>query len=222
LSPLDPPLSSPPLPPGAPQAAQAAAQAAFASAYQANLAALSEAGTEVIDGPGDVEFTAAWAYQNDALKAIAGASLAVPTGRYDPASTVNIGFGDFYTLRPGVMVAYAASESVTLGMRASLGFNTRNKDTDVRSGNYGALDLALAWRTPVGVVGPHVLQVKQWTDDSGGTQGANRFDATGVGGFYTTLVPGIEAALNLSYMKIVESRNALSGSFFQLRMSKQF
>jgi hypothetical protein len=176
----------------------------------------------VVDGFGDAEVTGAWAWQGDATRVVAGATLALPTGDYDPASSINVGFGNCYTLRPGVAVAYTPGPAWTLGARASLGFNTRNKDNQVRSGNFAALDLAAAWRTPVGVFGPHVLHVQQVQDDSGGQFGGNRFSATGAGAFYTTLVPPLGAALNVSYLQMVRSRNALSGSFVQLRLSKAF
>jgi len=222
LSTLAPALRSPPLPQGTGAAAQAAAQAGFNTAYQAQLSALSKAGTGVTDGMGDAELTAAWIYRKDDLKVVTGLTLAMPTGTYDAASQINIGFGNFYTLRPGVAVAYNPYENWTLGARGSLGFNSRNKDNQIKSGNYGALDLAAAYRSPIGVFGPHLLLVKQYTDDDGGTLGANRFSSNGAGVFFTSLIPRIEAAINLSYLTTLSSRNALSGSFYQLRVSKAF
>ena len=222
LSPLSPALTSPPLPPGTAAAAQAQAQAGFNTAYQAGLAAQSAANTGSVDGMGDAEVTAAWVYRKDSLKVIAGVTLALPTGQYDAGNAINIGFGNFYTLRPGVAVAYNPSPSWTLAARGALAFNTRNRDNHLKSGDYTALDLAAAYRSPIGVIGPHVLIVKQHEDDDGGTQGANRFSASGAGVFFTTLIPVVGAALNLSYMKMIDARNALSGAFTQVRISKAF
>jgi hypothetical protein len=222
LTTLQPALTSPPLPAGTGAAAQASAQSGFNTAYQAQLAATSSTGSGVVDGLGDAEVTAAWVYRKDDLKVVAGLTLAAPTGQYDAASTLNIGFGNFYTLRPGVAVAYNPSAAWTLGARGSLAFNTRNKDNQIKSGDFGALDLAAAYRSPIGVFGPHVLMVRQYQDDNGGTLGANRFSATGVGAFFATLIPGLEAAVNLSYLQMVSAKNALSGSFYQVRVSKAF
>ena len=222
LTTLSPALTSPPLPPGTGVAAQAGAQAGFNTAYQAQLAGLSAAGTGATDGIGDAEITAAWVYRKDDLKVVTGLTLALPTGQYAAASQINIGFGNFYTLRPGVAVAYNPTPNLTLGARGSLGFNTRNSDNQIKSGNYGALDLAAAYRSPIGVFGPHVVLVKQYTDDNGGALGANRFSSNGAGFFYTTLIPSIETAINVSYLTTLNSRNALSGSFFQVRVSKAF
>ena len=222
LSTLSPALTTPPLPAGTAAAAQAQAQAGFNTAYQAGLAAQAAANTGSVEGMGDAEVTAAWVYRKDNLKVIAGLTLALPTGQYDANSAINIGFGNFYTLRPGVAVAYNASPSWTLAARGALAFNTRNRDNHLKSGDYIALDLVAVYRSPIGVIGPHVLIVKQHEDDDGGTQGANRFSASGAGIFYTTLIPGINAGLNLSYMKMIDARNALSGSFTQVRISKAF
>ncbi len=119
-------------------------------------------------------------------------------------------------------MAYIPSGNWTLGARGALAFNSRNKDNQIKSGDYGALDLAVAYRSPIGVFGPHILMVRQYADDNGGALGATRLNSTGAGFFFTTLIPQIEAAVNLSYMTTVSSRNSLSGSFYQLRMSKAF
>jgi hypothetical protein len=222
LSTLAPALTSRPLPAGTGAAAQAGAQAGFNTVYQAQLKALSTTGGGVIDGVGDTEVTVAWICPKDDLKVVTGLTLAMPTGQYDAASPLNVGFGNFYTLRPGAAVAYNPSVNWTLGARGSLAFNSRNKDNQIKSGDYAALDMAAAYRSPFGVFGPHLVVIKQFTDDDGGALGANRFSSTGAGILFTTLIPTLEAAVNLSYMTTLSSRNALSGSFYQLRVTKAF
>lgn len=222
LSTLSPALTTPPLPAGTAAAAQAAAQAGFNTAYQAQLAAQSATASGVVDGIGDAEITAAWVYRQDSLKVVTGLTVALPTGKYDASDPLSVGFGNFYTVRPGVAVAFNPSTNWTLGARGSLAFNTRNKDNHIKSGNFATLDLAAAYRSPIGVFGPHLLTVQQYEDDNGGSIGPNRFRATGAGVFFTTLVPGLGAAVNLSYMKMLSAKNALSGAFFQVRASKAF
>lgn len=213
---------TPALPPPAAAAAQATVQGQFSTAYQAQLAAGSTAASGTAAGIGDVEITGAWVQATDDMKIVLGATMAMPTGKYDQSNPLNIGYGNFYTLRPGGAVSVKADENLTLGARASLGINSPNVDNGVRSGNFWALDLAAAYRTPIGVFGPHLMQVTQYEDDQGGTYGANRFNATGAGVFFTTLIEPINAGLNLSYMKMMDSRNALSGTFVQIRLSKAF
>ena len=211
-----------------PQAAAVAAglqttiQGQFALKYQAQLAANSTAASGSAADLGDMEVTGAWVRQTDDMKIIVGATLAMPTAKYDKNSVLNTGFGNYYTLRPGVAVSGRASEDLTLGAKVSLGLNSPNNDNGVRTGNFVGLDLAAAYLTPVGVFGPHVMYVSQYEDDQGGTFGGNRFNATGAGVFYTTLIRPINAGLNFSYMQMLNTRNALSGSFVQIRLTKAF
>ena len=221
LAPLSPSVASP-------QAAAVAKglqtniQGQFALKYQAELAANSTAASGSAADLGDMEVTGAWVRQTDDMKIIVGATLAMPTAKYDKNSVLNTGFGNYYTLRPGVAVSGRASEDLTLGAKVSLGLNSPNNDNGVRTGNFFGLDLAAAYLTPVGVFGPHVMYVSQYEDDQGGTFGGNRFNATGAGVFYTTLIRPINAGLNFSYMQMLNTRNALSGSFVQIRLTKAF
>ena len=205
---------------------QAKVQDQFALAYPAKFAAETAAASAAASGTaadlGDMEVTGAWVRQTDDMKIIVGATLAMPTAKYDKNSVLNTGFGNYYTLRPGVAASGRASENLTLGAKVSLGLNSPNKDNGVRTGNFVGLDLAAAYLTPVGVFGPHVVYVSQYEDDQGGKFGGNRFNATGVGVFYTTLIRPINAGLNFSYMQMLDSRNALSGSFVQIRLTKAF
>ena len=201
-----------------------------APVLQANVDALGRSASGNVSGIGDIEVTAGWQRQVEKMKYVVGATLAMPTGDYSSSVTaVNVGAGNYYTLRTGAAMAYQATENLTLGTRASLAFNTKNKDNNWRSGDFYVIDLAAAYRTPIGVFGPHVIRVEQYKDDIGAKTilntampGDNRFSSSGAGVFFTTLIPGINAGLNLSYMKTTEAKNALSGSFIQARLSKVF
>lgn len=206
-------------------AANTIAKNVAATGYNTQLAKLGSDASVNTSGLGDIEASLLWEKTIDGLKVVAGASFAMPTGNYKyvkDSLTPNIGFGNFYTLRTGLGVAYAASESVTLGARGSLGFNSQNTDNYVRSGDFYAIDLAAAFRTPVGVVGPHVIMLRQYTDDTGGTAGANRMSVTGAGFFYTVPIAALGGGLNISYMKTTDTKNSLVGDFVQFRFSKLF
>jgi hypothetical protein len=217
LGPLSPAIPAP-----ATAVAQGQVQALFNTQYQAQLAALSASGTGSNSGLGDAEASAAWLYSKDGTKIVAGVTLAMPTAKYDKNSGLNVGFGNYYTLRPGIAYSRDLNPTVTFGVRTSLGLNSPNTDNGIRSGNFYAIDMALAARTPIGVVGPHLLIANQYEADQGGQVGENQFKATAAGVFFTTLIPGLDAGLNLSYMKMLDSRYALSGSFIQARVSKKF
>jgi hypothetical protein len=219
LSPLTP--TAGPLQP----VAQQVAQSSFNTGYQAALAGQWQAANVNTSGLGDIETSLLWEKTVDKMKIVAGATLALPTGNYNYVEgrlAPNIGYGKYYTFRPGVGVAYTASENVTVGARGSLGFNTKNTENNVRSGDFYVVDLAAAFKTPVGVFGPHMTIMRQYTDDSGGQLGANRVSLTGAGVFAAFPIAAIGAGLNLSYMKTIDARNSLSGSFVQARISKVF
>lgn len=194
--------------------------------YQNGLTDRSASVSGETEGFGDAEITGAWVYRKDNIKLVTGLTLAMPTGKYSASeTTLDTGLGNFYTLRAGAAVSTDVSPKWTVGAKASLGFNTRNKDTETRSGNFAALDLAAVYRTPIGVVGPHFMHVQQIQDDSirSATQTAyGRFSATGVGAVFTTLIKPIDAGINFSYMTMIDSKNALSGSFLQVRLTKAF
>ena len=226
---LPPPNNGPAYIAGANAQLQTAAQTAFSGPYQAGLATQGQAGSVNTSGLGDIETSLLWEKTVDKFKIVGGATLALPTGNYsytEGAMKPNIGYGKYYTFRPGVGVAYNASENVTLGVRGSLGFNTQNTENKVRSGDFYVIDLAAAFKTPVGVFGPHVTMLRQYTDDKTdgqlGALGANRVSITGAGAFATVPLKSIGGGLNLSFMKTIDTRNSLSGSFVQARFSKVF
>ena len=222
LSTLAPALTTPPLPAGTAAAAQASAQAGFNTGYQNNLKTASSMATGVEEGLGDVELTAAWSNRTPERRVIVGATLAMPTGKYDAASSLNIGVGNFYTLRAGAAYAFDPMPNLTVGLRGTLATNTRNKDTQVKRGDFAALELAAAYRSSFGVFGPHVVMVRQFRDDDGNPQGANRYSITNAGLFYAMRLPGPDVGINLSYTTTLDSKNAMSGSIYQVRISKAF
>ena len=152
---------SPAVPPAAAAQAQAGVQANYNKTYQETLASNSAKGTGSASALGDIEVTGAWVQVKDDVKVVLGTTLAMPTGQYDKDSALNVGFGNYYTLRTGGAVSFKPYENLTLGARASLGFNSPNTDNGVRTGNFWGLDLAAAYLTPIGVFGPHLLQVTQ-------------------------------------------------------------
>jgi hypothetical protein len=102
----------------------------------------------------------------------------------------------------------------------SLGLNSRNRDNQLRSGNWFGLELAAGYMTPIGVVGVHALRVQQYQDDDHNPFGASRFRSTNAGVFFTTRLPVVDAIMTLQYVDATASRNAKHGSLTQLRLIK--
>ena len=182
-------------------------------------------------GVGDTELSTLWVRHVDRLKVAAGVSLFVPTGSYDKNRGPNPGFGNFYTLRPGVAVTYnlnpkhsdeAWDSGVTIAGRFSYGINSRNKDTDYKSGNFiysegGVVKVSGNW-----AYGLNVFSIQQISDDtgSGATLGGNRYKTNGVGPFVSFKLPGKDAGFNLQYSDNFGGRNAIVAKSLQLRFVK--
>jgi hypothetical protein len=217
-----------------------AALASSANAQvQAAVAARNASQNASVSGPGDTELSAAWVKHKDRLKIVAGVSLFVPTGAYDKNRGPNPGFGNFYTLRPGIALSYALNPSpvsswdsgVTLAGRLSYGTNTTNKDTSYRSGNFmyaevGAVKVTRDWG-----FGANLNTTQQVTNDSGSgdlsvavdsreVPGGLRYKNSSFGPFLSYKLPGKDAGINLHYSKNFGSRNALISESLQLRLIK--
>ncbi|MBB5411355.1 MULTISPECIES: transporter [unclassified Paraburkholderia] len=210
--------------PAVPSAAQSAVAAQFGASYQGSLASQAAAGSGDVSGIGDLELQAGWLYAAEQLRVLAGVSLVLPTGQYNASnpSAPDIGFGNFYTVRPAIQVAYLPTPRTALTVKLSLGFNTTNRDDNVRSGNWLGLEGAAAYKASIGVFGLHTVFVQQYQSDSNNPWGSSRYQTLNAGGFFTTKVPVLNAALTLQYMATVSSRNARAGSFSQIRLIKVF
>lgn len=199
-----------------------ATEAQFDGAYQTALAQQAATANGAASGFGDLELQAAWIRADPRLRLAAGASLVLPTGAYDPAATPDTSLGKFYTLRPVTQVTWRPVPDVALASRLTVGINSRNRDTQVRSGNWLSLEAAAGYRLRLAVVGLHALRVQQVQDDSGNPWGASRLRTTNAGVFATTRLPGLDTAMTLQYMASIDSQNSQHGRFLQLRLSHMF
>ncbi|AKJ27542.1 SphA family protein [Caldimonas brevitalea] len=134
----------------------------------AALAAAGDARSGSKSGLGDAEISTFLDWQTDDYRLVGSLGVVAPTGAYDKDRAVNPGAGDFWTLRPGLVAAYVWENGFEVGSRTTYSFNTRNRDTDVRSGQYLHSDFSGLYRlndtTRVGLQG---FVLKQTTRDSG-------------------------------------------------------
>lgn len=217
--------------PAALRGAIAAVASAVNGQVQAGVAAVAATHNTDVSGLGDTELSMVWVRHQGRLKVAAGVSLFVPTGAYDKTRGPNPGFGNFYTLRPGVAVTYALNPNatdaawdagITLAGRLSYGINTTNKDTDYRSGNFVYAELAAIKVVENWAFGTNLLATQQVTDDSGTGAPAdgNRYRTYGIGPFLSYKIPGKDAGFNLQYSDNFGARNALVAKSLQLRFVK--
>lgn len=227
---LTPAATTPPL--SAAVVGQLNAGVAAANAQvQARIAVASATQNLETSGVGDAELSTVWIRHVDRLKVAAGVSLFAPTGSYDKNRGPNPGFGNFYTLRPGIAATYnlnpkhsdsAWDAGVTIAGRVSYGINTRNKDTDYKSGNFIYAEGGIVKVTGDWAYGLNVLTIKQISDDTGTgvPAGGNRYKTNGVGPFVSFKLPGKDAGFNLQYSESLGGRNAVAIKGLQLRLVK--
>jgi hypothetical protein len=195
----------------------------FATSYQANIQGLADERNGEVTGLGDLELSVGWLYAEGPWKVRAGTALVLPTGKYSASPGPDTGLGNFYTLRPEAQVTYLPSEKWAVSGKAVLGFNTRNRDNQLRSGDWYGLEAAAGYMTALGPVGLHAVHVKQYQDDKNNTLfGASRFQMNGMGAFMTTRIPVIDAVVTLQHMVTTSSKNARHSNFTQVRLVKRF
>lgn len=227
---LTPAATVPPLSPAIVGQLTAGTAQANAS-VQAKILATGASQNLETSGVGDTELSTVWIRHVDRLKVAAGVSLFVPTGSYDKNRGPNPGFGNFYTLRPGVAVTYnlnpkQSDESwdagVTIAGRVSYGINSRNKDTDYRSGNFIYSEGGIVKVNGDWAYGVNVFNIQQISDDtgSGATLGGNRYKTNGIGPFISFKLPGKDAGFNLQYSDNFGGSNAIVAKSLQLRFVK--
>ena len=204
---------------------------------QAKAAAAASAATGDVSGIGDTELSTVWIRHTGPLKVAAGVSVFVPTGKFslasDTALRANPGFGDFYTIRPGVAFTYNLNPSqahqdwdagVTVAGRVAYGINTRNKDTDYKSGNFVYSEAGIVKVAGDVAFGFNLSATQQVTDDNQGAVKTliGRYKNYATGPFFAYKVPGQDMGINFQMNRNFSGRNAVDVTSYQLRLIKAF
>lgn len=121
-------------------------QDALKSAVDANalstatLLAATESGKKW--GIGDLEFAPIFRWGSDPDQVVFAPTIILPTGSYDRSRPANPGAGNFYTLRPSLQYS-RIGDGWDFGSRISYSWNTKNRDTEYKSGSYLNIDFAV-------------------------------------------------------------------------------
>ncbi|MDE2402293.1 MAG: transporter [Burkholderiales bacterium] len=159
----------------------------------------------------------------------AAATVILPTGEFKADRKANSGFGNFYTFRPSVQYAFIG-DGWDLSGRMVLSFNTRNKDSDYRTGNILNIDWAAMKFVSEDVrVGLQGYMVKQFTKDSSGDAteaanialaGGNKMQVYAAGPAVAWLKNGGEFLLEGKFLQEFSAKNRTEGQTFWLTLSK--
>ncbi|MGZ5268970.1 MAG: SphA family protein [Ramlibacter sp.] len=115
---------------------------------------------------GDLELAPVLSWPGDRTSVVFIAAVILPTGSYDRAAAVNAGAGNYRTFRPTFSYGYTG-DGWDAGLRAAVAFNSRNKDTDVKSGTYLENDFSLLKHFGSLRAGVQGYLLRQFAKDSG-------------------------------------------------------
>lgn len=183
-------------------------------------------------GMGDLEIAPILHWELGDNQAISFApTIVVPTGEYNASNGVNPGYGNFYTFRPSVQYGYIG-DGWDVGARAVLSFNTRNKDTDYKSGNMFNLDFqVMKFITEDLRLGLQGYVVQQISDDSSGNAvvqasidaaDGSRMRTFALGPSLAWIMNGGEMMVEGKLLREFASRNRSEGTAYWLTISKPF
>ena len=196
--------------------------AALSPTFAAALAAGSAAQSGEQSGVADTELTAFVDWQQESSRLAAGLAVVAPTGDYEAGRAVNIGTGDFWTLRPMMVASYVWENGFQIGTRTTYSINSTNRDTDVRSGQYLHADWAAVY--PLGDlwrVGVQGFVLAQTTKDEGPgvAEDGNKARTLGVGPTVAYLSETGTWALDVKVMQEFEVRNRPEGTIGWVRLN---
>ena len=124
----------------------AANQAALVGLVNAGAAqqgaALSAANSNKTWGIGDLEVSPILRWSTEATQTLFVMTVVAPTGDYNPHRAANPSAGKFWTFRPAIQYSYIG-DGWDAGTRVAYSYNTRNVETQYKSGAYLNWDLAL-------------------------------------------------------------------------------
>jgi hypothetical protein len=176
-------------------------------------------------GLADAELAAFVDWAQDESRVVAGLAVNAPTGDYDRDRVVNTGTGKYWTLKPLLAASRVWENGMSLGLRATYSFNTRNRDTDVRSGQYLHLDWSGLYRAndrwSVGLQG---YALKQFTKDSGPGVAAdgNKVQAYSAGPVVAYIAESGAWAVDVKVMQEFSVRNRPEGQLAWVRLNLRF
>jgi hypothetical protein len=181
---------------------------------------------------GDLEFAPVLNWEiGDHQTATFTPTLIVPTGKYDKNAATNSGFGKFYTFRPSFQYGFIG-DGWDVGARMVLSFNTKNKDTNYKSGTMFNVDFAamkfVTEDLRVGLQGYVVNQLTKDSSDDATVQAAidaadgAKMRAYAAGPALGWIVNGGEMVVEGKLLKEFGARNRSEGTTYMLMLSKPF
>lgn len=171
-------------------------------------------------GLGDIivsPFVVAWHHSKNLHSVVSLVDIYAPTGSYDKTRLANTG-RNYWMFEPVFAASYLSDQGWEASGKFMYDFNTRNDDTDYRSGQEFHFDYTLAkhfGKTAFGIGGYYY---RQTTDDSGpgAPPGGNRGEAFAVGPQF--IYEGAKVKAILKYQVETRTENRPEGNTFWFKL----
>lgn len=188
---------------------------------------------DTASGFGDITaypFMLGWTAPGGDLKYDIRLGIYVPTGEYHKDRLANVG-KNYWTFEPMVSFSYISKKiGLELSAYAGVDFNTKNNDTEYRSGDQFHVDVAIAEHLPLlgGLigVGANGFYYDQITGDSGAGAVLGDFKGRtiGVGPVlsYATKVWKKDLVAEMKWLREVDVNHRLKGDYIWFKLAMQF
>jgi len=185
---------------------------------------------DTANGLGDITlypFMIAWSGLGGDLKYNFMLGAYVPTGEYNKSDLANAGM-NFWTFEPMVSACYLGSKTgIELSAYAGFDFNTKNTDTEYRTGDEFHLDATAAQHFPLfgglAGIGATGFYYRQVTGDSGSgaVLGDHKGRTAGVGPVLSYVFKSGLAA-EMKWLPEIDVSNRTKGDYVWFKMGMQF
>jgi hypothetical protein len=173
-------------------------------------------------GLGDVEIAPVFSWEFEKSKLVFSPTVILPTGYYDKNDALNSGQGNFYTIRPAISYAYIFDNGIQAGTRLVYGYNTKNKDTEYKSGQFFSVESIVYKQFGPVNLGVSAFAINQFTKDQSATVAANGNKLELFGAGFSAGMPVGFGQIEFKASKEFNGRNTREGMTFILRMAMAF
>jgi hypothetical protein len=187
---------------------------------------------DTANGFGDIivyPFMLGWTGLGGDLKYDARLGIYIPTGEYDKGDLANVG-KNYWTFEPMVSVSYPSNKiGLELSAYAGVDFNTKNNDTECRSGDQFHHDVTVAEHLPLlgGLigVGANGFYYQQISGDSGSgaVLGDSKGRTVGIGPMlsYVTKLWKKDFVAEVKWLPELDVKNRLEGDYVWFKLAMQ-
>lgn len=188
---------------------------------------------DTANGFGDITvypFMLGWTGLGGDLKYDVRLGIYVPTGDYKNGDLANLG-KNYWTFEPAGSVSYISRKiGLELSAFASVDFNTKNNDTEYRTGDQFHLDVTVAEHLPLfgGLigVGANGFYYQQINGDSGSGAVLGDFKGrtSGIGPVlsYVTKVWKKDLVAEIKWLPEIHTKNRLEGDYIWFKLAMAF